>query len=56
MDHLNIPKGDIQETPDFGSQTETGFIGGMAQAGETLGAPVDIDKMVNGAAAVTAIH
>ena len=56
MDHLNIPKEDFQETPDFGSQVETGFLGGMAQPGETLGVPVDIDKLVNAAAGVTAIN
>ena len=48
-DVLNIPKSDIQETPDFGAQVEARFISGMAKAGEKLVVLVDIDKVVNSA-------
>jgi len=46
-DVLNIPRSDIQETPDFGSEVEARFISGMAKAGEKLVVLVDIDKVVN---------
>lgn len=45
-DVLNIPKGDIQETPDFGAQVEARFISGMAQAGEKLVVLIDIDTIL----------
>ena len=48
-DVLNIPKSDIQETPDFGAQVEARFISGMAKAREKLVVLVDIDKVVNSA-------
>jgi len=47
-DVLNIPKADIQATPDFGAQVETRFISGMAKAGEKLVVLLDIDKLLRG--------
>jgi purine-binding chemotaxis protein CheW len=44
---LNIPRDDIQETPDFGTEVDAQFISGMAKAGEKLVVLVDIDKVVN---------
>lgn len=46
-DVLNIPRDDIQETPDFGTAVDAQFISGMAKAGEKLVVLVDIDKVVN---------
>ncbi len=46
-DVLNIPRTDIQETPDFGSAVDAQFISGMAKAGDKLVVLVDIDKVVN---------
>jgi purine-binding chemotaxis protein CheW len=46
-DVLNIPRDDIQETPDFGTEVDAQFISGMAKAGEKLVVLVDIDKVVN---------
>lgn len=46
-DVLNIPKSDIQATPDFGAQVDAHFISGMAKAGEKLVALLDIDKILD---------
>lgn len=45
-DVLNIPKSDVQATPDFGSQVDVRFINGMAKAGEKLIVLLDIDKIL----------
>jgi purine-binding chemotaxis protein CheW len=45
-DVLNIPKGDIQPTPDFGGAVDAHFISGMAKAGEKLVALLDIDTVL----------
>lgn len=47
-DVLNIPKADIQATPDFGAQVDVKFINGMAKAGEKLVVLLDIDKVLGG--------
>jgi purine-binding chemotaxis protein CheW len=47
-DVLNIPRADIQETPDFGAQVDARFINGMAKAGEKLVVLLDIDKVLSG--------
>ena len=47
-DVLNIPKLDIQATPDFGSQVDVRFISGISKAGEKLVVLLDIDKVVRG--------
>ena len=47
-DVLNIPKADIQPTPDFGAQVDTTFITGMAKAGEKLVILLDLDKVLGG--------
>jgi purine-binding chemotaxis protein CheW len=47
-DVLNIPKGDIQATPDFGSQVDARFINGMATQAEKLVALLDIDLVLGG--------
>jgi purine-binding chemotaxis protein CheW len=47
-DVLNIPRTDIQETPDFGAQVDARFINGMAKAGEKLVVLLDIDKVLSG--------
>jgi purine-binding chemotaxis protein CheW len=48
-DVLNIPKKDIQPTPDFGAQVDAEFISGMAKAGEKLVVLLDIDRVLGGA-------
>ena len=50
-DVLNIPKTDIQATPDFGAQVDARFISGMAKAGDKLVVLLDIDRVLGGAAA-----
>jgi purine-binding chemotaxis protein CheW len=45
-DVLNIPKTDIQPTPDFGGQVDAEFIEGLAKAGEKLVVLLDIDKVL----------
>jgi purine-binding chemotaxis protein CheW len=47
-DVLNIPKSDIQATPDFGSEVDARYINGMAKAGDKLVVLLDIDKVMNG--------
>jgi purine-binding chemotaxis protein CheW len=47
-DVLNIPKTDIQATPDFGAQVDARFISGMAKAGEKLVVLLDIDRVLGG--------
>jgi purine-binding chemotaxis protein CheW len=47
-DVLNIPRTDIQDTPDFGAQVDAQFINGMAKAGEKLVVLLDIDKVLSG--------
>jgi purine-binding chemotaxis protein CheW len=46
-DVLNIPKVDIQATPDFGSEVDARFINGMAKAGDKLVVLLDIDRVMN---------
>ena len=55
-DVLNIPRADIQATPDFGAQVDARFINGMAKAGEKLVVLLDIERVLGGedvAAALT---
>ena len=47
-DVLNIPKADIQPTPDFGAEVDVRFINGMAKAGEKLVVLLDIDRVLGG--------
>ena len=47
-DVLNIPKADIQATPDFGAQVDARFISGMAKAGDKLVVLLDIDRVLGG--------
>jgi purine-binding chemotaxis protein CheW len=47
-DVLNIPRSDIQATPDFGTDVDARFINGMAKAGEKLVVLLDIDKVLGG--------
>lgn len=47
-DVLNIPQGDIQEAPDFGSEVDAAYISGMAKAGDKLIVLLDIDKVLLG--------
>jgi purine-binding chemotaxis protein CheW len=49
-DVLNIPKTDIQATPDFGAQVDARFISGMAKAGDKLVVLLDIDRVLGEAA------
>ncbi len=53
-DVLNIPKADIQATPDFGGQVDVQYINGMAKAGEKLVVLLDIDRVM-GAADMSAL-
>jgi len=46
-DVLNIPKVDIQATPDFGSEVDARYINGMAKAGEKLVVLLDINRVMN---------
>ncbi len=45
-DVLNIPRADIQATPDFGAEIDARFISGMAKAGERLVVLLDIDTVL----------
>lgn len=50
---LNIRGGDIENTPDFGSRLDTGFILGLAKLGSGVKILLDIDRVlcsVDGAA------
>jgi purine-binding chemotaxis protein CheW len=47
-DVLNIPKSDIQATPDFGASVDARFINGMAKAGEKLVVLLNIDRVLGG--------
>ena len=48
-DVLNIPRADIQATPEFGAEVDARFISGMAKAGEKLVVLLDIDRVLSGA-------
>jgi purine-binding chemotaxis protein CheW len=48
-DVLNIPRGDIQATPDFGAHVDARFISGLAKAGDKLVVLLDIDRVLGGA-------
>ncbi len=45
---LDIPGGDIEETPQFGSSVNTDFILGMGKIGESVKILLDIDKVLAG--------
>ena len=47
-DVLNIPKPDIQATPDFGAEVDARYINGMAKAGDKLVVLLDIDRVMSG--------
>jgi purine-binding chemotaxis protein CheW len=47
-DVLDIPRADIQATPDFGAQVDARFINGMAKAGDKLVVLLDIDRLLGG--------
>ena len=47
-DVLNIPKDDIQPTPDFGGQVDARYINGMAKASDKLVVLLDIDRVMGG--------
>ena len=53
-DVLNIPKADIQPTPDFGAQVDARFISGLAKAGDKLVVLLDIEKVLGSDATVLA--
>lgn len=42
-DVVNIPRGDVQATPDFGGSVDTRAISGMARAGDKLVVLLDIE-------------
>jgi purine-binding chemotaxis protein CheW len=44
---LEIPAGDIEETPGFGAGTDTEFIMGIAKTGKTVKMMLDISKVLN---------
>ena len=54
-DVLNIPRSDIQATPDFGAQVDARFINGMAKAGEKLVVLLDIERVLGGEEAAAAL-
>lgn len=45
-DVLDLPKDDIEATPDFGTAVETGFVSGLAKAGSRLIVLLDIEKVL----------
>lgn len=47
-DVLNIPKDDIQATPDFGGAVDARFINGIAKTGDRLVVLLDIDTVLRG--------
>ena len=47
-DVLDIPRTDIQPTPEFGSDVDARFISGMAKAADKLIVLLDIDRVLNG--------
>jgi purine-binding chemotaxis protein CheW len=47
-DVLDLPKDDIEATPDFGTAVDTGFISGLAKAGARLIVLLDIEKVLCG--------
>jgi len=56
-DVLNIPRPDIQATPDFGGTVDARFIDGMAKAGDKLVVLLDIETVLGGdAAALTSTN
>jgi purine-binding chemotaxis protein CheW len=50
---LNIKGGDIEETPNFGSQLNTDYLLGMAKAGGGIKILLDIDKVLSEEALVS---
>lgn len=44
---LNIKTAEIEDTPDFGSKLDTGYILGMAKAGQGVKVLLDIDKVLS---------
>jgi purine-binding chemotaxis protein CheW len=47
-DVLDIPRADVQPTPDFGAAVDARFINGMAKAGDKLVVLLDIDRILAG--------
>ena len=54
-DVLNIPKPDIQATPDFGAEVDARYINGMAKAGDKLVVLLDIDRVMSGVDEIPAL-
>jgi purine-binding chemotaxis protein CheW len=54
-DVLNIPRADIQPTPDFGGEVDAQFISGMAKAGDKLVVLLDIDRVLGADEAALAV-
>lgn len=46
-DVLNIPKKDIQPTPQFGTSVDVSFISGIGKCGDKLVALLDIDQILS---------
>jgi purine-binding chemotaxis protein CheW len=55
-DVLNIPAKDVQPTPDFGAQVDARFISGLAKTGDRLVVLLDIDKVLGGESALSAVN
>ncbi len=47
-DVLDIPRADVQATPDFGAQVDARYMSGMAKAGDKLVVLLDIDRTLGG--------
>jgi purine-binding chemotaxis protein CheW len=45
-DVLNIPRDDVQPTPDFGVHVDARYLNGMARAGDKLVVLLDIDRVL----------
>lgn len=46
-DVLNLPHGDITETPEFSNRLDTKFISGMGRAGDKLIILLDVEKLLS---------
>jgi purine-binding chemotaxis protein CheW len=47
-DVLDIPRSDIQATPDFGAGVDASYVSGLARAGEKVIVLLDIDRVMTG--------
>jgi purine-binding chemotaxis protein CheW len=51
---LNIEKGNIDDTPQFGTEVNTDFLLGIGKSGSTIKLLLDIDRVLEGMGTLTA--